>query len=174
MLTKRDDDAVPFAAIDRVAATSGETPEAGPVSPAVAAYLTFAQAPAPAEIPPSHDYAADRIRSLAAALETIAASEPMRERIQTLRVAADRIQQDPQSLQQADHVRGVFISAIDVMAAVHQDRLPTSDALRQQIGETRQAAEAVQADQPLLQQKKRVKAFFDRAGDVCRTLSAPG
>lgn len=140
------------------AATAGDAAPA----PAVAAFLTFADAPAgAAESAPvglGHDYAADGIRRLTAALEEVVDDAPdvapVRKQFTELQEKADRIQSDPRSLTHAD-----------------QDRWPDARDLEDQLKQVRMAAARVDAARPLLDQAAAVKGFFDRAAGVVRVMA---
>ena len=158
------------AATTRPSAT-GDAPSA-----AVAAFLTFADAPPDAGA--THEYSADGIRRLTAALSAIVGDGPetsrMREEFADFRQKADRIQADPQAMRHANQVRDVFTSAAAVMSTIQQDRWSGSAGMTDDIRQVQSAAEAVKGDRPLLEQTREVTAFFDEAADVIGLMSRRG
>jgi hypothetical protein len=152
------------------AATTGDAPAA-----AVAAFLTFADAPTGSQVSVGHEYAADGIRRLTAALKAVVENGPdrprVRERFAEFQQKADRIQRDPQSLAHAGQVRDVFTSAAEAISALQEDRWPDASDLQNQIAQVRTAAGRVDADRPLLDQTSAVKTFFDRAAVVVRAMA---
>ncbi len=152
------------------AATTGST-----IPAAVAAFLTFAEAPTGSQVGVGHEYAADGIRRLTAALKAVVDNGPdrprARERFAEFQQKADRIQGDPQSLGHAGQVRDVFTSAAVAISALQEDRWPDASELQNQIAQVQTAAERVDADRPLLDQTSAVKTFFDRAAVVVRAMA---
>ncbi len=152
------------------AATTGST-----IPAAVAAFLTFAEAPTGSQVGVGHEYAADGIRRLTAALKAVVDNGPdrprVRERFAEFQQKADRIQVDPQSLGHAGQVRDVFTSAAGAISALQEDRWPDASELQNQIAQVQTAAERVDADRPLLDQTSAVKTFFDRAAVVVRAMA---
>jgi len=152
------------------AATTG-----GTIPAAVAAFLAFAEAPTGSQVGVGHEYAADGIRRLTAALKAVVDNGPdrprARERFAEFQQKADRIQVDPQSLGHAGQVRDVFTSAAGAISALQEDRWPDASELQNQIAQVQTAAERVAADRPLLDQTSAVKTFFDRAAVVVRAMA---
>ena len=118
---------------------------------------------------PDHDYTAEGIRGLAAALTAVAerngaAGADVARETALLRDRADALQRDPQSTDHARATRETFVSLAGVMAAL-QERQP---ALVSGAAEVRRAAEAVRPDRRLLDQRAEVQAFFERAAGALR------
>ncbi len=149
---------------------------AGSATPAaVAEFVTFAEAPASSQAGVGHEYAADGIRRLTAALRAIVEDGPdrprARERFAEFQQKADRIQDDPQSLGHARQVRDVFTSAADAISALQEARWPDASDLQNHITRVRTAAERVDANRPLLDQTSAVKTFFDLAAVIVRDMA---
>lgn len=171
---------------DRIDVASTPT-EAVPASPvgtsggaalpaAVSAFVAFADTRPPADVGLTHTYTSTGIDRLTTALEAVTAPAAEREdslarQLAAFREQASRLQADPASRDHANIVRDVFTSAVDVMAAVQQRHLSNASAVRGQIDELRQSAEAVDAATPLLDQTARVTAFFDRAADTLEAMA---
>ena len=178
------DDSIP-ATTQRAGEAPSTVPETAPTSgisgaplPAVAEFLTFKDAPVGSPVGPAHEYTADGIRRLTRALDAVIETETVagsaiRDRLTDWRAKAGRIQADPQAVGHANQVRDVFTGAADLLSAVQQDRWPNSAHLKASIDETRQAAAAIDASRPLLDQTDKVKAFFDRAGATFVAMPAP-
>lgn len=106
-----------------------------------------------------HEYTAEGIRKLRAALEALVEQKPnadARGRLDGFRQAAERIQQDPTSMQHASQVRDAFTSAAEVIASVE-------GASADQVKAT---AASISADQPLLDQRDKVHSFFRQSAEA--------
>ena len=150
--------------------TSGTQPAA------VAAFLTFAEAQAGASAGPAHDYAAEGIRRLSAALDAIVetrqvAGDSVRERLEAFRRTADQIRENPEAAGHANRVRDAFMGAADLMAAVQQSRWSDASELRNEIEQVRLGAAAIDGDRPLLDQTATMREFFDRAAAAVRRMA---
>lgn len=107
-----------------------------------------------------HEYTAEGIRRLAAALEDLVAQKPQsdaRERLERFREIANRIEKDPTSGAHAELVREAFTSATDVIQSV--GGAGAGDNLRS-------TAESLTPDQPLLEQRDKVRRFFSESADA--------
>lgn len=135
-----------------VGTAGGEAPAA------IQEYVAFANEPAQTSPGPDHEYTAEGIRRLSAALGALVEQRPgdteMRTRFDRFRQSADRLQQDPQSGAHAGTVRDVFTSAVDVFESA---RIEAGDVSR-----LRQLATSISADQPLLEQTDTVRQFFSQ------------
>lgn len=175
-----DDEAEPtIGAVGTAPARSGPAREPGTSDtqpPAVAAFLTFAQAQAAASPGPAHDYAAEGIRRLSAALDAIVetrqvAGDSVRERLEGFQRTADRIQENPEATDHANRVRDAFMGAADLMAAVQQSRWSDVSELRNDIEQVRLGAAAIDGARPLLDQTTAMREFFDRAAAAVRRMA---
>ena len=149
---------------------------AASLPPAVSAFVAFAAARPPAEVGLAHTYTSTGIARLATALDAVTApgagrEETLERQLDAFRDKADRLKDDPNSLEHSNLVRDVFTSAVDVMAAVQQRDLSDQSGVRGQIEALRQSAEAVDAGKPLLDQTERVTTFFDQAADTLQVLA---
>jgi hypothetical protein len=168
--------AAPVAAVPppEVAPTTGIRE---PAPAEVAAFLVFTDASVGSPAGPAHEYAADGIRRLAAALNAVIEQQHLagiavRDQLAAFRAKADRIQADPQAMQHAEGVREVFTSAADLMSAAQKERWAQETDLRDRVSEVHSAATAVDGRRPLLEQTAAVDAFFDRAAVVVRSMSS--
>lgn len=158
-----------------VAAPPGGTTgaAAGGLPTAVDVYLEWAgEDQAGAEMGREHEFTATGIRHLAAALAALAqpnAQPDVERELAILRAQADTLQRNAESSAHANYVRRAFMSLGALMTTVQQERFPT---LTDEVGEVRAAAEAIQADQALLDQRARVREFFDRAAVAVRSMSS--
>lgn len=139
------------------AATTGRAPSA------IQEYAAFAGADAPDRVSPgqNHEYTAEGIRRLTAALEAHVNTNgdgESRERFERFRQRADRLQQDPQSAEHAATVRDVFTSALEVLESTN---VPQDDTSR-----LRETATAISPDRPLLDQIDRVRQFFRQSSET--------
>ena len=68
-------------------------------------------------------------------------------------------------------VRETFVSAADLLNAVQDERYATAADIDARATGVRQAAEAVQATTPLLEQREAVQSFFREAGETLRMIA---
>jgi hypothetical protein len=113
----------------------------------VAAFLAFAEGPSPEVLPLDHEYTAEGLRRLAAALAASGKMARTPELAGSLSQAADDLARDPRSLRHAAIARQAFIAAAQALGSSRVQR----------------AAEALSVDEPLRAQKRRVERFFDEA-----------
>lgn len=136
----------------------------GAVPAAVQDYAAFANESAQPSVGREHEYTAEGIRRLSAALGAFidqrADDTEIRNRFDRFRQSAERLQQDPQSTEHAGTVRDVFTSAVDVLES---GRIDAGDVSR-----LRQTATSISADQPLLEQTDAVKQFFSQSAEALR------
>ena len=161
----------PATAGDRSAERTG----GAPMPSAVTAFVAFAESRPPSGVGPAHAYTATGIERLATALQAIAesdaqADQALASQLGAFREKAERLQADPASREHSTLVREVFTSAASVMTTLQQHRADAAGA-REQIDGVRAAAEAVDANRPLLEQTERVTVFFDRASDTLQVLA---
>lgn len=141
------------------------------LSTAVAVFLRWSdERRTPGAMNPDHSHAATGIRNLAAALEGLAARAgvDVAGEANTIRGQADILWADAASTRHADVTRKTFVSLSGLMGAVQQRLAP---ALEDEVAEVKRAAESIRADEPLLNQRDRVQAFFERSATVVRQLS---
>jgi len=114
----------------------------------------------------SHDYTAEGITRLAAALRALQNAEPgaaavPQDKIDTLTTRAERLTSSPRtSLMHADYVREAFEAAVDVMAEVQRRRFPGDTTMQTEIAALRQSAMSIDPQRPLLDQRDKVQRFF--------------
>lgn len=120
-----------------------------------------------------HDYTSDGIRRLADALGAIADQQEIKDpdiedKLDLLRGHADRIQEDRRSTEHADTVLAAFTLASDLIASIERQ---TSRNRKDEVAEVRQAAEAIDPDKLVLDQKAEVEAFFKRTSRLLNEMA---
>lgn len=111
-----------------------------------------------------HNYTRDGIRRLADALVGIVdqrkiGSPGIKDKIAELRRYAEQLQEDPHSSKHADTVREAFTLASDLISSIDRQIAP---GLNVDVGDVRQAAQAIDPDKLILDQKAEVETFFKR------------
>jgi len=161
---------VPAGAPD-FAQPAAETP---PAPAEVSVFVRFAEDTRADAAGLSHDYTAEGLRQLAAALDAVSRTQAppssaadASRHIAAMREWADAMQRDPKSLQHADHARAAFVSAAHAMEILGADR-PGGD---QAVQAVRESAEGIDAQRPMLEQVSQIETFFDRSAQALRTLS---
>ena len=119
-----------------------------------------------------HEFTADGIRRLAAALGAMAASDTagavaLRPRVDSLRAQADSLQRNADSGQHSAQTRRAFDRSVSLLDAMQQRRQGSAAG---PVNELRQAAQGVQPSRQLLEQRAEVQRFFERAADAIRSL----
>lgn len=141
---------------------------------AVGEFLQFADRNRAADaMGPDHDYTAEGVTRLATALAAVArqngsAGADVEREANLLRDRADALQRDPSSTEHARIAREAFVSLAGLMVALQQGQ----PALVTGADEVRRAAEAIQPDRRLLDQRAEVQTFFDRAASALRGASS--
>ena len=166
-------DIVTGGAVSSVAGgTVADTAGGRNLPPAVQSYLTWTnQQRADTTMSMDHRYTANGIRQLAEALNALAVpggGAQVQNELQMLRSRADSLEQNPQASTHANTVRAMFRTLSGLMTAMQQQRFPDLAEPAQGVN---QAAEAVRADRPLLEQRTAVRNFFDRAGTVVQRMA---
>ena len=144
---------------------------------AVAEYLEFARQPAEAEaeMGREHQYTETGLRRLLAALDQVVRADtvgqqPLEQRHERVRERADRITQDPESLEHAGQVREAFTEAASMIEDVRDRRARDVPALDRHVVATREAAESIDPASPLLQQRETVRRFFRESAEALDRL----
>ena len=123
----------------------------------------------------THEYTADGLRRLAAAITALAArdaagDDALRAEADALRARADELQRDPQATDHARQVRAAFTAAAGLLQTLHER---VGAGTPEQMTDVREAATAVDADRLLLRQKAEVQQFFDRASTAVQGMVPP-
>ena len=150
-----------------VAPVAAATPADGEMPEAARAFVQFASSPA-ADANLAHDYTADGLRRLADALEAVTANAQVgtvdvSQRVGEIRARADAMQQNATSSEHALQAREASL-----LAAALMRELPGATGG----AEAYTAAEAIQADRPLMEQTDAVHRFFEQSATVVRGLAA--
>lgn len=120
-----------------------------------------------------HDYTSDGIRRLANALAAIVdqhdITDPdIKDKLDLLREHADRLQKDHHSTQHADTVRDAFILATGLIASIERQIEPD---MKDGVSEVRRAAEAIDPDKLVLDQKAEVETFFKETSRLLNEMA---
>ena len=112
-----------------------------------------------------HSYTSDGIRHLADALAALADQQGVsdtniKDRLDMLRGHADRLQEDRRSIEHADIIRDAFTLASDLIATIERQIAPD---MKDDVTEVRRAADAIDPDKLVLDQKAEVETFFKRS-----------
>lgn len=129
----------------------------GALPAAIREYVEFSESPTGSSPGREHEYIAEGLRRLTAGLETLveepaAADGETRERLERFRRSANRLQQDPTSLEHSQMVRDVFTSAVDLLAS------PAIQAGN--VNDLSELADSIDPGRPLLEQTEPVERFF--------------
>ena len=121
-----------------------------------------------------HEYTSEGLLKLKAALDALAVEQGagdanIQQKKQELQQAADKIQQDPQSLQHANTIKDAFVKASNLLETIQQKNFPDLD---DSVAEVKSAAESIDTSTQTLNQKDQVKKFFDEAGDALQEMAA--
>lgn len=124
----------------------------------------------------AHEYTNNCINSMTAALNTVITraqvdGTDLSEQFATYREKADNLTQQPQSTEHAALVDDVFDDAASLVRSVQESRAGTGAALTAQTDAVQQAADAVNAGDPLLDQQTTVGNFFRSMAAALNSLS---
>ena len=148
------------------------TPAASAALPtAVETYVRFVEGTRAGDaMGTDHEFTANGIRNLTAAVEALAArgGADIQRELTTLRQQADTLEQNPASLRHAEYTRTAFVTLAGLISAMQQARFPTMSG---EVASLRDAAERITPDRPLLEQREAVQAFFDQAAGILREAS---
>ena len=120
-----------------------------------------------------HDYTSGGIRRLADAIGAISDQQNMKgvdinDKLDLLRGYADRLREERGSNEHANIVSAAFNLAADLIASVEQH---TPRDLKNESAELRRAAEAIDPDKPLLDQRAGVETFFDKTSRLLSEMA---
>lgn len=124
------------------------------------------------EMGPGHDYTAEGLRRLGAALEVLSrdADDQARARQEGFAQAAVAIQQDPASAQHADRVRTAMLAAADAIEAIGRHR-GDAEVLERRVAALRDTARSVDGAKLLLEQRQPVQRFFEQSAELLQQLA---
>ena len=119
----------------------------------------------------THEFTAEGLRRLAAAIETVAqradTAGSVRAAADSIQMHAEALQRDWQSPNHANHVRLAFMQAATALERLREQRFPEAATT---VAQVRSAAERVQGSQPLLEQRQSVQQFFDVASQTLQSM----
>lgn len=117
-----------------------------------------------------HAYTAGGLRRLATAIEGMNPTGTARAQVDLMRQKADSLEITMTGDDRhADMTRAAFTAAAEAMRS-----LPGAAGAAAPLQATARAAEAVQAERHMLDQKAQIQAFFDAARDALRALGTAG
>ncbi|WP_224995648.1 hypothetical protein [Cesiribacter sp. SM1] len=140
----------------------------------VSEYITFAeqdeQSP---DMGLDHEYTSQGIQKLKAALVALAdehgaGNADIQQKKQDMEQAADKIQQDPTSLQHANTIKDTFTKASNLMASIQQNSFPDAS---DEVEEVKSAAESIDVNTQTLNQKDAVKEFFNESSEAIQAMA---
>ncbi|MFN6945454.1 MAG: hypothetical protein ACK4ND_10940 [Cytophagaceae bacterium] len=140
----------------------------------VQAFLTFVQEKeAGQDMGPVHAYTANGIKHLTNAMEALSRSANVEgisygERRRQLYRRANFLQEDPAALTHSDTLRRALLNASAWMEHMQRQRFPGREY---EVSRVRAAAEAVEPEQTLLDQRDQIDSFFYRAGEAIRLMA---
>ena len=148
------------------------------VPPAVEEYMSSCVLGAsPSDMGLQHQYTADCIQRLSGSIDAVinrpeVINANVQQRLDNFRQQAERLRaSSPQATTHANIVRETFVSAADLLNTVQEERYATAADIDARAIGVRQAAEAVQATTPLLEQREAVQRFFREAGETLRMIA---
>lgn len=142
----------------------------------VASFLTWADSTqARGQAALDHDYVATGIERLSGAIADLAApardslaGSALAEQVGALNQLAVQVKQDPEALSHANVVHAAFASSAKLLGDLQQRRFPAASGA---VADVRAAAEAVDKNRPLLDQKAQMDRFFTQAAAAVRAMS---
>jgi chromosome segregation ATPase len=145
-------------------------------SDALDRYTSATQDFATADMSRQHDATSDALDRLADALATLVPDEQdLEQSLNELHAAADRIRQSEWTADtHAGDVHDAFAKAADVLERSRNSiRATADDALDSALAQVREAADAIDSSQPLLEQRDAVQRFLTRSASALRQLAEP-
>jgi len=149
------------------ATDSANAASAGGAAGAIDQFTQFvAQRDTSKETEGQHQYTAEGVRRLAAALEGIAGGSPsIQVWADSMRRSVDRLQQSAATDVHADDAKAAFSAAVSAMAAIDKARGRTRD-----VAPMRAIYGQLDGKKPLLPQLPTVYRFFDAARDALQAM----
>jgi len=144
---------------------------------AVAEFIRYADSTRAAQaMGLGHDFTADGIRKLAAAIDDAARSDTVANaalapQLADLRQRADSLQRNPDATSHALHTREAFLIAASLIQNLQERRAPDRAADANAVWA---AARRIDARRPLLEQSADVERFFERAATALGSLAPAG
>lgn len=123
-----------------------------------------------------HEFSTNCLELLADSMSAVAAQRPsdpnITQQIESVRQQVSEIRQsEATSLQHSNATRRAAESAGIALSAMQQTFAGTNDQARQSVEQARNAAQQIQATQPLLEQKDALRSFFRQAGTALQNLA---
>jgi len=168
-----DDPAAPPAAVNGV--EPAPAPEPAPETAAAERFQEWVRDSAEAvdRMGLEHEYTREGIDRVASTLEALVGRDPsptVQQRLEEMRRQRQAIRaSDPHAVDHANQARAAFLAAVGVLESLQERPEFQQAGLDQHVDRTRQAAEQVRPDTPLLEQRAEVHEFFSRMGDALQT-----
>jgi hypothetical protein len=136
-------------------------------------YIAFVRTTEPSrEMEMDHDYTAEGIQKLAAALDALVnetdSDVNINDKKDRLKQTADYIQQDPYSTSHADSIKAAFTIASEIIASVQQQNFP---GLSSETASVKSAAQNIDPGTQTLDQKEQVKDFFEESASALDAMA---
>lgn len=150
---------------------------AGATMPAeLSEFVQFVESRSSADAGVAHDYTAEGLRRLAGALGAVATGASVsgvdvEQRLTGIRERADAMQRDSTSTQHALQAREAALLAGGLLQQMQAARAGTAESAP---GPVNEAARAISAERPLLEQVSEVQRFFEQAASALRALGTQG
>lgn len=124
-----------------------------------------------------HQFTVDCLRKLRAALNTVILLDTVggvavQQQLDDYTAAVQQLQaSDPSALAHANLTRDAAMSAVTLLEGMQSFYFADEPAVSGAVAEARQAAQGIQGEVPMLEQRDSVHSFFREAGDALRTMS---
>jgi hypothetical protein len=137
-----------------------------------------AAADATGEMTMSHEFTESCVRHMTAALEAVIRRDTVGDaalstHMEQYRSRADQLTANRESAEHSSYVHEVFDGAAELIARIEETRENTGDALQRRAPRVQQAADAISVDEPVLEQREEVRAFFAEASSAIRAMALP-
>lgn len=126
----------------------------------------------------SHEFTESCVQHMTAALEAVIRRDTVGDaalstQMEEYRSRAERLTENRQSAEHSTYVHEVFDDAAELIARIEDTREGAGDALQRRAPRVQQAADAVSVDEPILEQRDEVRAFFAEASSAIRAMALP-
>jgi hypothetical protein len=140
----------------------------------ISEYVSYVnQSDGTAEMGPNHEYAAEGLRKLAAAIdalvnETDTDDSQISDKRNRIEEAANYIQQDPYAGTHADSIKAAFMLASEVIASVQSQNFPE---LSNEAQNLRNTAQDINPQTLTLEQRSGVQEFFEESASTLDAMA---
>ncbi|MEX2569738.1 MAG: hypothetical protein WD737_00430 [Gemmatimonadota bacterium] len=152
--------------------------DAAPAAPAaVQQYQQACAAAEPGQMGLDHQYTSQCVQHLVDAIDAVVAQNQLETaqlstRLEDARTAATNLAESaPEATMHSQLTRDAFTSIVAIFENVETDQFPQLD---ERVGQLSSAAESVEPEGDLLEQREAVQQFFSEAGDLLDDLTPSG